>query len=362
MPVSLVPFLQAWRTTPLHDREVVDALVDPAHAAPSAELLGVLREWPGMYYWSDEADGRHLVLTRSLHRDREAWSLHILLFVGVLFLATLTGGVAGGVLPADPRLWAPSLLLAAAPTGLKFSVPLLAILLTHELGHYITARSYLLNVSPPYFIPGPPAPIGIGTFGAFIRLRTIVNDRRQLLDVGAAGPIAGFLVALPILWLGLTLSHPVPDEAVSGMIVPWGGNLLAPGDSIITWLLRRLTHPHTSTLMLHPMAFAGWFGMFVTMLNLLPMAQLDGGHIVFAATTTWHQRIARAFWVIVMALGWFWIGWLLWGFIVLVMSRGQLRHPPVLDAFRPLPKSRTWLLWASLLLFILTFAPAPFRS
>ena len=114
--------------------------------------------------------------------------------------------------------------------------------------------------------------------------------------------------------------------------------------------------------MLHPMALAGWFGMFVTMLNLLPMAQLDGGHIVFAATTRWHQRIARAFWVVVMLLGWFWVGWLLWGFIVLVVSRGQLRHPPVLNAYRPLPRSRLWLLLASLLLFLLTFAPAPFRS
>ena len=362
--MSLTRFLLAWRTTPLHDREVVDALVDPAHAGspPSPELSAALRQWPGTYYWSNETDGRHLVLTRPTHKAREAWTTHALLFVGVLLTTTLSGAVVAGALPSDPRDWRPDALLGAVPLGLSFSLPLLAILLCHELGHYVTARRYQLNVSPPYFIPAPPAPWAIGTFGAFIRLRTIVNDRRQLLDVGAAGPIAGFVVALPILWIGLAHSHGITDAPIRGMVAPWGPGVMALGDSAITWLVRRLTHGDTATIMLHPMALAGWFGMFVTMLNLLPMAQLDGGHIVFAATTRWHQRIARAFWVVVMLLGWFWVGWLLWGFIVLVVSRGQLRHPPVLDAYRPLPRSRLWLLLASLLLFLLTFAPAPFRS
>ena len=126
--------------------------------------------------------------------------------------------------------------------------------------------------------------------------------------------------------------------------------------------MRRFLIGQHQTLVLHPTAFAGWFGMFVTMLNLLPMAQLDGGHIVYSATARWHQPVARAFWVVVMLLGWFWIGWLVWGFVVLLLSRGQLRHPPVLDAYRPLPVSRKWLLAASLLLFILTFVPAPFRA
>ena len=360
--MTLTRFLLAWRTTPLHDREVVDALVDPAHAGPSPQLAAALQQWPGTYYWSNENDGLHLVLTRPTHKAREAWTMHALLFAAVLITTTLSGAVIADALPSDPRNWRLDTLLGAFPAGLSFSLPLLAILLCHELGHYLTARRYQLNVSPPYFIPGLPAPWGIGTFGAFIRLRTIVNDRRQLLDVGAAGPIAGFLVALPILWIGLAYSHAITDAPVTGMVVPWAGGVMPLGDSVVTWLLRRLVRGDAATLMLHPVAFAGWFGMFVTMLNLLPMAQLDGGHIVFAATTRWHQRIARGFWVVVMLLGWFWIGWLLWGFIVLVVSRGQLRHPPVLDAYRPLPRSRRWVLWASLLLFLLTFAPAPFRS
>ena len=366
--MSLTPYLVAWRTTPLHDREVVDALVDPAHAGPSVELAAALREWPGSYYWSSESDGRHLVLTRPSRRPREAWVLHGLLFLAVLFVTTLSGAFLAGAVPGNPLLWLSPRAWGDVPflrswsQGLSFSLPLLAILLCHELGHYLTARHYQLNVSPPYFLPGPPAPWGIGTFGAFIRLRTIVNDRRQLLDIGAAGPIVGFIVAVPILWIGLLHSHPVTEPGLHGMVVAWGDERLFPGDSIITLLMRRLVNGHVDDITLHPMAFAGWFGMFVTMLNLLPMAQLDGGHIVFSALPRWHRRLARAFWLGIMLLGWFWIGWLLWGFVVLVMSRGQLGHPPVLDAYRPLPRSRRWVVWVSLLLFILTFAPAPFRS
>lgn len=312
-------------------------------------------------------DGRHLVLTRSTHKERETWAFHALLFIAVLLTTTFTGAVVADALPAHPGSWTAATMLHAFPSGLSFSLPLLAILLCHELGHYFTARRYQLNVSPPFFIPGLLPPFGIGTFGAFIRLRTIVNDRRQLLDVGAAGPIAGFVVALPILWIGLMHSTVVSDAPFPGMIVSWGGSgelraVLPLGDSAVTWLVRHFVNGEAQTIVLHPAAFAGWFGMFVTMLNLLPMAQLDGGHITYAAASPWHQHIARAFWVVLMLLGWFWIGWLLWGFIVLVLSRGQLRHPPVLDAYRPLPRSRHLLTWASLILFILTFAPAPFRS
>ena len=364
MAVGLAPFLLAWRTTPLHDREVVDALVDPAHAGPppSPALAQVLREWPGTYYWSDESDGRHLVLTRPTTRVREAWMVHALLFLAVLLLVTVTGAVIADVLPADPTAWTSGRLLQALPSGLSFSLPLLAILLCHELGHYLTARHYQLNVSPPFFIPGLPAPLGIGTFGAFIRLRTIVSDRRQLLDVGAAGPIAGFVVALAVLWLGVARSHASapPAEGVTGMFVPFGGGVWLLGDSLITLLVRKAALGD-ATIQLHPMAVAGWFGMFVTMLNLLPMAQLDGGHILYAAFPTWHRRVARLFWVVTIGLAWLSVTWLFWGVVVLLLSRGRLDHPPVLDAYRPLPRSRGWMLLISLVLFVLTFAPVPVR-
>src|SRR5437762_7522428 len=209
--MSLVPYLRAWRTTPLHDREVIDGLVDRAHEGPSRELAAALAQWPGTYYWSDEPDGRHVVLTRPTHDAREAWGVHAALFIAVLISMTFSGGVLAAALPEDMTAWTSAALLHALMRGLSFSLPLLAILTCHEMGHYVTARRYQLNVSPPFFIPGPPAPYGIGTFGAFIRLRTIVNDRRQLLDVGAAGPIAGFIVAVPALWIGLAHSHPVAE-------------------------------------------------------------------------------------------------------------------------------------------------------
>jgi membrane-associated protease RseP (regulator of RpoE activity) len=362
--MSLTRFLTAWRTIPLRDREVIDALVDPVHAGPSPELAGALAAWPGSYYWSDEPDGRHLVLTHpAAPRPREAWTLHVVLFVAALFTTTLAGALIIGAVGFDaaftPGAWGAAFFRGWS-RGLSFSLPLLAILLCHELGHYLTARRYQLDVSPPYFIPGPPAPLGIGTLGAFIRLRTILTDRRQLLDVGAAGPFAGFVIALPVLWIGLALSRPVTDSGAHGMEV-WlaDGQLWQLGDSLITHLVRRLALGDAPGVALHPIALAGWFGMFVTALNLLPMAQLDGGHILYAALPRGHERLGRGFWVVIMLLGWFWFGWLVWGSLVLILSRGRLGHPPVLDAYRPLPRSRRWLAWASLALFLATFTPIP---
>jgi membrane-associated protease RseP (regulator of RpoE activity) len=202
-------------------------------------------------------------------------------------------------------------------------------------------------------------PFGIGTLGAFIRLRTILNDRRQLLDIGAAGPIAGFVIALPVLWIGFAHSHVATDPVSAGMQVPLGWGVLWPvGDSAVTLLLRRLTHT-SGPIVLSPMAAAGWFGMYVTMLNLLPIAQLDGGHILYAAFPRAQRHVARVFFVLVLLLGYVSKSWLVWAFVVLMLSRGQFGHPPVLDAYRPLPKSRIWLVVASLVLFALTFAPAP---
>ena len=368
--MELSEFLLAWRTTPLHDREVIDALVDPAHGGPSPGLAAALARWPGHYYWSDEPDGRHLVLTRpSATARRERWWLHAALFFATLITTTFAGAVFAGAIPYDNPI---DLLLGTYPVppgivhawlaGLAFSLPLLAILLCHELGHYLTARWYQLDVSPPYFIPVPLVPSFIGTMGAFIRLRTVLADRRQLLDVGAAGPLAGFAVALPVLWVGVAESVAPPGHpGAGGMLLPLGDWNLGVGDSLVTLVVRHLTHPGAPAILLSPLAFAGWIGMLITMLNLLPIAQLDGGHVLFAALPRWHQRVALAIWVFVVALGWFWRGWLVWGLLVLVLSRGRLGHPPVLDSYRPLPRSRPVLAWAAAVLFLITFAPVPFQ-
>jgi len=332
-----------------------------------------------MYYWADEPDGRHLVLTRAApSRRRERWLLHACLLVATLYTVTFAGAVMVGTVPYEGYLTFFSrgvpdtaAFWRAWSAGLVFSLPLLAILLCHELGHYITARRYLLDVSPPYFIPLPLVPSFIGTMGAFIRLRTLLSDRRQLFDVGLAGPIAGFLVAVPVLAIGLAWSQALPFDhgggaggggAVHGLVLFFGHEpATVLGDSPITWLMRRLVLGRTEVVAIHPLAFAGWVGMFVTMLNLLPISQLDGGHILYAALPRWHQRVARIFWVGLAALGWLWTGWLIWGLLVLALSRGRLSHPPVLDAYRPLPRSRAPLAWGAAGLFVLTFAPVPFK-
>jgi membrane-associated protease RseP (regulator of RpoE activity) len=303
------------------------------------------------------------VLTRPSIKQREPWTLHVLLLAATLFLTTLSGALIAGGLPPDmgvlynPAAWDVAFLRGWA-TGFSFSLPLLAILFCHEMGHYLTARHYQVNVSPPYFLPGPPPPIAIGTLGAFIRLRTILNDRRQLLDIGAAGPIAGFVVALPVLWIGLAHSHAPTEAVATGMQVSIGWGVWVLGDSAVTLLLRHFTHSG-GAVTLGPMAFAGWLGMFVTMLNLLPIAQLDGGHILYAAFPRAQRHVARFFFVLVILLGFLSKSWFVWAFVVLILSRGQFGHPPVLDAYRPIPKSRIWLLVASLVLFALTFTPAP---
>lgn len=369
MPLDLTPYVVAWRTTPLRDREVVDALIHPAHAGPSAALHDALRRWEGSYYWSDEPGGRWLVLTRARASSRERWWLPVALLLLTLGTTTLAGAVLAGALPPPedsfalfrwPLGWNAAFLRLWS-AGLQFSIPLLAILLAHELGHYLTAKRYQLDVSPPYFLPMPVLSF-IGTLGAFIRLRTVLSDRRQLFDVGLAGPVAGFAIAVPVLLAGLALSHPLsPHEGVSGMILLVGADRIPLGDSPITLLARWLARGDLAPVALHPLAFAGVIGMFVTMINLMPMAQLDGGHVLYATAPRWHRRVALAFWVLVLGLGRWWAGWYVWAGLVLLLSRGRLDHPVVLDAYRPLPPSRRHLAWLALALFVLTFAPAPFR-
>ena len=370
VPPGIAPYAVAWRSLLLRDREVVDVLVHPAHAGPSPELSLALARWDGDSYWSDEPGGRWLILSRRRVHPAERWWLHVLLFLATLVTTTVAGSVLRGTLVLDDawgllrgRVTSIGDPVAALTGGLMFSVPLVAILLAHELGHYFTARRYQLNVSPPYFIPVPLWPSFIGTMGAFIRLRTLLSDRRQLFDVGLAGPIAGFLLALPALWIGLRWSHPLPAlEGVSGMVLWVGGDRMLLGDSPVTLVARLLVWGNHGPLVLHPLALAGVLGMFVTMINMLPMAQLDGGHLLYAAQPRWHQRVALLFWIALLGLGYWWTGWYVWAGLVLALSRGRLDHPNVLVPERPLPASRRRLAWVALALFVLTFAPVPFKT
>ncbi|HEY2825677.1 MAG TPA: site-2 protease family protein [Gemmatimonadales bacterium] len=371
--MSVAPFLTAWRTTATRDREIIEAHVAHPHAGPSLALGQALERWPGLHYWAerDGGTGRRLVLIRALGpATRERWWLHALLLI-TTFVTVLYAGteIAGAVLPPAPhasplalrQLWAQ---VAAWATGLRpglpFATALLAILVTHEAGHYVAARRYAIDVSPPYFLPAPTWFL-IGTLGAFIRVRSPIADRRQLIDVGAAGPWAGVVVAVVALVMGLAHSTPTDLVGPSKQMVMIAGTPYFLGDSILTSLARRLVSGD-GALVFSPLAFAGWMGLFVTMLNLLPLGQLDGGHVVYAMLRERQTWVARAMWYLLLVLGIRWKSWWLWAAITLIIGRGRVGHPSVLDRYRALPRSRQVLGWLTLALFVATFMPVPFPS
>lgn len=239
--------------------------------------------------------------------------------------------------------------------GLAFSLPTLLILLCHELGHYLTCRRYRIPATWPHFIP---APIALGTFGAFIRIRAPIRSKRQLFDVGVAGPIAGFVALLPFLAYGISRSIPVAVEAAAPMTTNWV--LYVPGRSVLFRIVERLCHgplPENAVLDLHPFALAAWIGILVTSLNLLPLGQLDGGHILYAVAGRAQRRLALPLWALLVAAGYFlWPGWFVWSFLVLLMRLG---HPPVRDEAVALDPARKLVAAFALLMLVLCFMPVP---
>jgi membrane-associated protease RseP (regulator of RpoE activity) len=354
---SITRFLAPWRGAIIGDRELVEGRIADDHAAPSPELARALAAWDGHHYWEDTPDGRWLVVVRERSGRRERWWLHALL----LLLTAVTTTIAGAALAGRevPTLALPPLRTLAA--GLPFSVPLLAILLAHESGHFSVARRYRVDASPPYFLPLPPVVSLVGTLGAFIKLRSPLFDRRTLFDIAVAGPLAGLAIALPALVVGLAWSDVVPgapSTVVANQLVVLDGGVLLLGDSLLLRLLRLAVAPD-GVLLLHPLAIAGWVGILVTMLNLLPLAQLDGGHITYALFGRRQHWIARGFWLALLALGFWRAEWWIWAVIALVVGRGRLAHPPVLSGERGLTPGRRRVGWLAVALFVLTFIPAP---
>jgi membrane-associated protease RseP (regulator of RpoE activity) len=227
----------------------------------------------------------------------------------------------------------------------------MGILLAHELGHYLIARKHGLDVTLPYFIPAPSL---IGTFGAFIRMRSPVRDRRMLLDVGAAGPLVGIAVSIPFLILGFRLSEVKLIEGQAGMSL--GSSLLL---SLLSWLVVGPI-PNGYDIVIHPVGFAGWIGLLVTSLNLLPIGQLDGGHVAYALLGERQNKISRYVFLAILALGIFgWQGWLLWSLLLFIMG---FRHPRPLEWWVPLDRKRKVIGWVAVAVFILTFIPVPFSG
>lgn len=355
--LAVTQFLTFWRTLELDDRRVVEGLVAREHDAPSPALVRGIAAWGGYHYWQEAPEGRWLVLVREASRPRERWWLHGLL----LALTVLTATVGGAALAGVSHAWLPAT-PAQLVAGLPYALPLVAILLAHEAGHFVMARRYRVNVSPPWFLPFPSQWNIIGTMGAFIRLRSPVFDRRTLFDIGAAGPIAGMVVALPVLLAGLALSAHAPGGPVlplAHQYIPYADGALFIGDSVLLDVCRAVLGLH-GPLRLHPVAIAGWVGLLVTMLNLLPLAQLDGGHIAYAMFGRAQVWIARAFWVLLLPMGYlWWSGWWLWAALGLLIGRGRLAHPLIVAPERPLDRTRMLLGWLTVIVFVVTFMPFP---
>jgi membrane-associated protease RseP (regulator of RpoE activity) len=295
--------------------------------------------------------------------QRPRWPIRVRPLNVVLFLLTiLTTTIAGAQLAGAPLILRSPESLFNLVSGLSFSVPLILILSSHEMGHYLTARRYGVDSSLPYFIPGPPmaALFLIGTFGAFIRMRTPPRTRREMFDIGAAGPWAGFIIAIIATAIGLTRSPVTPLNSGEGGVVL--------GNSAVFWLVSRIVlgvDPNTVEVNLHPIALAGWIGLLVTAINLLPVGQLDGGHVVYSLLGgRWHRIVSRAAWagcglmvLVPYALHFnFWSGWLLWFVLLIVLGLG---HPATTDTDMPLMGSRRVAAWATVVLFAITFSPVP---
>ncbi len=269
--------------------------------------------------------------------------LHIVLFIFTLLSTVLVGAMQTG---AD-LLKEPGQIFR----GLPFALSLMLILLTHELSHYFASRRHGVKATLPYFIP---APTIIGTFGAFIKMKSPIVSRKALIDIGASGPIAGFVVSVAASAVGLHLSEIVPVTETKGAL-----NL---GDSILFSLLSHAVigvTPVGSDILLSPIAFAGWIGLFVTSINLIPVGQLDGGHIAYAFLGENHANLSRILVLLMGLLGFFfWEGWIVWAVLLLVLG---LRHPPVIFWESALDGRRRLAGLFALLIFVLTFIPVPFR-
>jgi membrane-associated protease RseP (regulator of RpoE activity) len=279
--------------------------------------------------------------------------VHALLFTATVLTTLYVGAGMAEARPPDD-LWWP---LFHFWEGWPFSLSLLSILLAHEFGHYFAGRYYRVPVSLPYFIPVPlPEFLGnvLGTMGAWIRMKAPVTNRRVMLDIGAAGPIAGFVVAIPVLILGLSLSQiePLPLDKPYSM----------EGNSLIYLLVKyavfgRWLPSNGVDVFIHPVAFAGWVGLLVTSLNLLPVGQLDGGHILYSLLGDQARRFTWPIILILVLLGLVaWPGWFMWAFLVFLFGQG---HPGPLDGITRLDTRRKVVAVAVLLVFVLTFTPVP---
>ena len=343
-------------------------IAEAADALPSeiSELRQRLDEHGG--YCHTEATENGNLLTAKLPvytAARPRYLLHIGLFLATLFTTVCCGGMGDitlienkGQISGAITEWLDG--RAGAHTasfkiflldGLSFAVPFLLILTFHEFGHYFAARHHRVLSTLPFYLP---VPFGIGSFGAVIALKSPLLNRRMVFDVGVAGPLAGFLVALPIFIYGIWNSEVGPLAPMMGQtILQEGKSILYAG---LLWLSKGPI-PDGHDIFLNPIAWAGWLGMFITALNLVPIGQLDGGHVLFSMFGAGHRKIARLAFAGLLGLCLFTNSFIL--FAILVFFLVKLDHPPSVDDRPKLDLKRLCIGWVTILIFLLTFVPSP---
>lgn len=272
---------------------------------------------------------------------------HLVLF----FLTIISTLIAGSIMQGGNPLSNPVDII----WGIPFSMTLILILGCHEFGHYYYAVKHKVDATLPYFLPAPPYLFIIGTFGAFIKIKSPIYKKDALLQIGAAGPIAGFVIAVPALIIGLLLSDVIAiNDQYKGIIL---------GDSLLMKIFTYIIFPDLSDgydILLHPIAFAGWIGLLVTMLNLLPIGQLDGGHIAYAMLGNKQGLVGWIALGALFPLSFLSLNWLVWGLLIFLLMRSA-KHPPIQDILTPLSKKNKYIGYLCLLIFILCFIPTPFQ-
>jgi membrane-associated protease RseP (regulator of RpoE activity) len=304
-------------------------------------------------------------------------SVNILLFILTVLSVMLVGAQPEGTRPADPLglLWfgARSLL-----SGWPYAASLMSILLAHEFGHYLMSRHHRTRATLPYFIPLPLPPLG--TMGAAILMQGTPKNKRVLFDIGVTGPLAGLVVAIPILFLGLSMSDLGVIQGVEGFVQMEGNSIMYLAAKYLTfgmllptpvdfggatplfyWLRYFFTSQPTpigaTDVFIHPVAFAGWAGLLVTALNLIPVGTLDGGHLVYSVFGARARTVFPIILAMLFALGFFWNGWWFWAVMLLWLGRVQAEP---LDQITPLDRRRQAVAALMVFVFLLTFSPVPF--
>lgn len=367
-------FAIRFRGTLISDSQLAFEKLDPAFKQAGTTLL-----------FREEKDGQEILGMPGVIQPQASNPLvNVILFLLTLASMLMAGAMSGMEAPADTStMEILRAILQNLPIGVTFAVSLLGILTAHEFGHYFAARHHKIAVSLPYFLPFPLSLFG--TMGAFIRLKEPPKNRRVLLDIGLSGPIAGLIIAVPVLLIGLYLSDigRLPMNAIAAQDTVLEGNSLlylalkyivsgellpkplhyaglSPFMYWVRYFFLGLPMPYGGTdVLLHPLAWAGWAGLLVTMLNLIPAGQLDGGHAIYVLLGKATARLWPFIIGTLLLLGTVWPGWYIWAGMVFLMGRTYARPR---DEITPLDPRRKWVAVFSLVLFVLVFIPVPLRA